>query len=78
MTYSEVHSLKESLAILDKYKNELNKEQYNSINSTIHNFAIESMYANERDILNMIRVQKREITADEIIAQYKKEWGVLW
>lgn len=77
MTYPEVHSLEESLAILDKYKNELNKEQYNSINSTIHNFAIESMYANERDILNMIRVQKREITADEIIAQYKKEWGVL-
>ncbi|WP_162165553.1 hypothetical protein [Campylobacter fetus] len=77
MVYPEVHSLDESLAILNKYKHELTKEQYSSINSTVHNFAIENMYANERDILNMIRVQKKEITADEIIAQYKKEWGVL-
>ncbi|MBR2149483.1 MAG: hypothetical protein IJ965_08685 [Campylobacter sp.] len=74
--YPEVYSLEESLAILDKYKDDLTKEQYRAIKSTICGHAIENMFANERDIINMIKIAKNEKTADEIIAEYKKEWGV--
>ena len=74
--YPEVHSLKESLAILDKYKDDLTKEQYEQNKSIICGFAIENMFANEEDIINLIKVDKQEKTPDEIIAEYKKEWGV--
>ena len=74
--YPEVHSLEESLAILDKYKDDLTKKQYEAIRSTICGHAIENMFANERDIIDMIKIAKNEKTADEIIAEYKKEWGV--
>ncbi|OCR86430.1 hypothetical protein CFT13S00388_09155, partial [Campylobacter fetus subsp. testudinum] len=56
--YPEVHSLEESLAILNKYKNELTKEQYEQNKSIICNHAIESMYANERDIIELIQIDK--------------------
>ena len=52
--YPEVYSLEESLAILEKYKNKLTTEQYESINSTIRGFAIEDMYLNERDIKDLV------------------------
>ncbi|WP_291894789.1 hypothetical protein [Campylobacter sp.] len=74
--YPEVYSLKESLAILDKYKDDLTKEQYEQNKSIICGFAIENMFANEEDIINLIKVDKQEKTPDEIIAEYKKEWGV--
>mgnify|MGYP003503322184 FL=1 len=76
MRYPEVHSLEESLAILDKYKDDLTKEQYEQNKSIICGFAIENMFANEEDIINLIKVDKQEKTPDEIIAEYKKEWGV--
>ena len=76
-SYPEVHSLKESVAILDKYKQELTKTQYRAIRSNIGNFAIEGMHANERDIIELIQIQKGERSADEIIAEYKREWGVM-
>ena len=74
--YPEVYSLEESLAILDKYKDDLTKEQYEQNKSIICGFAIENMFANEEDIINLIKVDKQEKTPDEIIAEYKKEWGV--
>jgi len=74
--YPEVYSLDESLAILDKYKNDLTIEQFNNIRSTIHNFAIENMFANERDIIDCVKIQKGVKTAAELIVQYKKIWGV--
>ena len=58
------------------YKDNLTKEQYEAIRSTVCGHAIENMFANERDIINMIKIAKNEKTADEIIAEYKKEWGV--
>ena len=76
MRYPEVYSLEESLAILDKYKDDLTKEQYEQNKSIICGFAIENMFANEEDIINLIKVDKQEKTPDEIIAEYKKEWGV--
>jgi len=75
--YPEVYSLDKSLAILDKYKNDLTIEQYSNIKSNICGHAIENMFANEKDILNCIRVEKKEATANEIITQYKKEWKIL-
>ena len=76
MTYPEVHSLEESLAILDKYKDELTQEQFMAIKSAIHNFAHENMYANEKDIIDAIKIVKGEATSDELIAELKREWGV--
>ncbi|MFW2600365.1 hypothetical protein [Aliarcobacter butzleri] len=76
-TYPEVYTLVESLAILDKYKDDLTQEQFNNIKSVISSFAIESMYLNEKDILDGIKIQKGEATADELIANQKRNWGIL-
>ena len=74
MQYKEVHSLEESLAILDKYKNKITQEQFMIIKSAIHNFAHESMYANEKDIVDAIKIVKGIATADELVAEVKQEW----
>ncbi|MEM5570046.1 hypothetical protein [Aliarcobacter butzleri] len=76
-TYPEVYTLAESLAILDKYKDDLTEEQFNNIKSVISSFAIENMYLNEKDILDGIKIQKGEATADELIANQKRNWGIL-
>lgn len=79
-TYSnqqEVHSLEESLAILESYKDNLTETQYRNIYSNICNFAIEDMFANQQDIIELIQIEKGEKTADEIIAQHKRQWGLL-
>ena len=34
------------------------------------------MFANEKDVIDMIKIAKDEANADEIIAEYKREWGV--
>ena len=73
----EVYSLEKSSAILEKYKDELSVEQYEQNVSIICNHAIEGMFANEQDIIDLIKVDKGEKTPDEIINEYKKEWGVL-
>ena len=75
--YPEVYSLEKSLAILEKYKDELSLEQYEQNRSIICNHAIEGMFANEQDIIDLIKVDKGEKTPDEIINEYKKEWGLL-
>ena len=76
ITYPEVYSLSESLAILDKYKSNLTDEQFDNIKSVISSFAIENMYLNEKDILDGIKIQKSEATADELIANQKRNWGI--
>lgn len=76
MRYPEVYSLEESLAILDKYKDDLTEEQYKAIRSNIGSFAIEGMFLNQRNIIDNIKILKGEMTADEIIAEYKKEWKI--
>ncbi|RAX56388.1 hypothetical protein CCZ01_09670 [Helicobacter monodelphidis] len=75
--YPEVYSLEESLAILDKYKDRLNEEQYNRIKSNICGHAIEDMYANEGDVIDLVRIEREEATAEEIVVEYKKEWGLI-
>lgn len=71
MTYPEVYSLEESLAILKKYKNEINKDNYDSIVSVISGHAIESIYANERDIVLLVDMAKNNLSTDEAIKRAK-------
>lgn len=71
MTYSEVYSLEESLEILKKYKNEINKDNYDSIVSVISGHAIESIYANERDIVLLVDMAKNNLSTDEAIKRAK-------
>ncbi|MBR2158550.1 MAG: antitoxin VbhA family protein, partial [Campylobacter sp.] len=44
--------------------------------SNIGSFAIEGMFLNQRNIIDNIKILKGEMTADEIIAEYKKKWSV--
>ena len=71
--YPEVYSLEESLAILKKYKSELTREQYESVNSTIRGFAIEDMYLNERDIKDLVAIHNGA-DAEELIKRVINEW----
>lgn len=71
MTYPEVNSLEESLAILKKYKNEINKDNYDSIVSVISGHAIENIYANERDIVLLVDMAKNNLSTDEAIKRAK-------
>ncbi|MFX4284799.1 hypothetical protein [Aliarcobacter butzleri] len=75
-TYPEVYTLVESLAILDKYKDDLTEEQYKQNKSVISSFAIENMYLNEKNILNLIQIDNG-VNPNELITQYKKEWGII-
>jgi len=69
----------ESISILDKYKEEISKEAYDRLLWVIGTQAIESIFPDERDIKDMIRVEKGEITTDKLVEEikqrYQKEWG---
>jgi len=74
MTWSEKKA--QSIAYLDKYKDEISQEAYDRILWVIGNQAQEDMFPDERSIKNLIRVEKGEITTDELVQEYKSEWGV--
>lgn len=74
-TYPEVYSLAESLAILDRYKSDLTDEQYQQNKSVISSFAIENMYLNEKDILNLIQLDNG-VNPNELIKEILKSWNV--
>jgi len=76
-SYPEVHSIEESLAILDKYKDKLTPAQYKAICSNIGNFAIENMYLNEQDIIRNIQIEQGKKSANELIEEQKRAWGLL-
>lgn len=70
----------QSIAILDKYKDEISLEAYDRILYVIGTQAIEDIFPDERDIKDLIRIAKGEITTEamvqETIKRYQKEWGV--
>jgi hypothetical protein len=66
----------QSIAILDKHKDEISQEAYDRILYVIGTQAIEDMFMDEQSVKNLIRVENGEITTDELIHEYKKEWGV--
>ena len=63
----------ESYSYLDKYKNEISDDGYKMIKQTIGSHAIEDMFLTDNEIYNLIRVEKGEITTDELVAEYISE-----
>jgi len=66
----------QSIAILDKHKDKISQEAYDRILYVIGTQAIEDMFMTEQSVKNLIRVENGEITTDELIQEYKQEWGV--
>ena len=70
----------QSIAILDKYKDEITQEAYERILYVIGTQAIEDMFMDERSVKNLIRVENGEITTDKLVEEikqrYKKKWEV--
>jgi len=68
----------QSIAILNKHKDKISQESYDRILYVIGTQAIESIFPNEYDIKNLIRVENGEITTDELVEEikqyYKKKW----
>jgi hypothetical protein len=61
------YSKAESVEILDRYVDELNKEEYDAIYYSLSSHAMENIYLNEKDILLSIAQLRHEITLDQII-----------
>ena len=74
MTWSEKKA--QSIAYLDKYKDQISQEAYDRILWVIGTQAIEDIFPDEQDIKDLIRVENGEITTDELIEEYKRKWGV--
>jgi len=68
----------QSIAILDKHKDEISQEAYDHILYVIGTQAIEDIFPNEYDIKNLIRVENGEITTSDLVEEikqhYKKKW----
>ncbi|HQS77974.1 MAG TPA: hypothetical protein PLH07_08605 [Sulfurovum sp.] len=60
----------ESYNHLDKYKGEISEEEYERIENTIGSHAIEDMFLSEDEVYNLVRMEKGEISADELVAEY--------
>ncbi len=69
----DLYSLAKSLAILEKYKYKLTKEQYDKIKSNIKSFANLGMYLSQKDIIDNIKILKGELSLDELISNELKE-----
>ena len=60
----------QSYNYLNKYKNKISKDTYERIFNTIGSQAIENIFATEKNIIDMIKVENNKVTADELIAKY--------
>ena len=69
------HKKARSVGYLNKYKDEISQEAYDRILYAIGTHALEDMFATERSVKDMIRVENGELTTDELIQEYKKEWN---
>ena len=74
MTWHEKKA--QSIAYLDKYKDQITQEAYDRILWVIGTQAIEDIFPDEQDIADMIRIEKGEMRADALVTAYKREWGV--
>ena len=70
----------QSIAILDRYKDQISQEAYDRILWVIGNQALEDMFMDEQGVKDLIRVENGEITTDELVEEikqrYQKKWGV--
>ena len=68
----------QSIAILDRYKEEISQEAYERILYVIGTQAIEDIFPDEQDIKDLVRVENGEITTDKLVEEikqrYKKKW----
>ena len=64
------HKRQQSYEYLDKYKDEISHDAYEMIKQTIGSHAIEDMFLTDNEIYNLVRVEKGEITTDELVAEY--------
>ncbi len=69
--YPKSFSKKQSLNTLMQYKNQLTKEEYNTILNSLCSHALEGIYLNEKDILLSIAQLREEITIEEIVEMVK-------
>lgn len=69
--FPEVYSFEESVAILNKYKDKLTKEQYDSIKSNIGTHSIEDIYLNERDIKMLVDMCVNKLSFSEALQRTK-------
>jgi hypothetical protein len=69
---AQASSREESIAILDRYRDDLSMEEYGWIYSSIATHAIEGMYLGEREIVVAAAHLRDEITADEILQLARK------
>lgn len=68
----------QSIAILDKYKDEITQEAYERILYVIGTQAIEDMFMDEQSVKNLIRVENGEITTDELVEEIKQRFKKKW
>ena len=70
----------QSIAILDRYKEQVSQEAYDRILWVIGNQALEDLFMDEQGVKDLIRVENGEITTDEMVEEikqrYQKKWGV--
>ncbi len=66
----------QSIAYLDKYKDQISQEAYDRILWVIGNQALADMFVDEQGVKDLIRVENGEITTDELVEEYKRKWGV--
>ena len=74
MTWREKRA--KSYSNLDEHKNEISKSAYKIIKQTIGSHAIENMFLTSDEIHNLVRVEKGEISTDELVAEYINELRV--
>ena len=67
----------QSIAYLDKYKDQISQEAYDRILWVIGNQALADMFVDEQGVKDLILVENGEITTDELIEEYKREWVLL-
>lgn len=58
---------------LKNIKIDVSKKDYEEIKSTICGHAIEDMFANEEDIIMLVKMSAYNLSSDEIIAEYKEK-----
>lgn len=77
----EVHSLEESLSILEKYRDQIPSYSYGIAASIIKNNALENLYLNETAITAILvcnsykTVEEKEKFIEEYVKEIKKEYS---
>jgi len=64
---AQASTREESIAILDRYRDDLSEEEYGWIYSSIATHAIERMYLGELDIIVAAAHLRGEITTEEVM-----------